>query len=256
MPTTKQTSLRYAIAMSNVSVALLQRGLCNEAIETIKQSCHIVKIIAASVTDDPTQQVSDTVFGRVVTTYELGNKRLFHTESRSGYSNTTMNQVHVVVFNDHVMSFATTGTNIIPKGAIYPIRLEYTSFDTIDIGLLLSMQLYNLSLMYFFKAKYSSSNVVKTDVSENILIATKLIRKCYSIAPPCDIRILDFDSRKHLKINCLILSTLTLILQEDIIMHREECLYYQNRLVILAKQHEYEEQSMMDNIFLTSAAAA
>jgi hypothetical protein len=138
MPTTKQTSLRYAIAMSNVSVALLHRGLCNEAIETIKLSCHIVKIMA-SVTNDPSKQVSKTMFGRVVTAYELGTKRLFHTESRSGYSNTTMNQVHVVVFNDHIMSLATTGTNIIPKGAIYPIRLEYTSFDTINIGLLLPM---------------------------------------------------------------------------------------------------------------------
>jgi hypothetical protein len=180
-----------------------------EQSKLLNKSCHIVKIIAASVKDNPTQQVSDTVIGRTVTAYyELDLKRLFRTESSSaGYSSTSMNQVHVVVFNDHIMSLATTGTKIIPKGSNYPIRLEYTSFDTIDIGLLLSMQLYNLSLMYFFKAKFSSSDVVKTEVSENIRIAMKLIRQSSSIAPRYDIRILDFETRKHLKINCLILST-------------------------------------------------
>jgi hypothetical protein len=263
-----QMLLRYAIVLNNIGVTLLRRGSCNDSVATIKHANEIIKFILTVGMDNLTT-VSNDIMARVVTAYDMGVIRLDPTKTHpnSTLQSVTNHHVHVIVLHDNVISTITNMESVAPKDSIFPILLEYSNFDAVDLDFILSIQLYNFALIHYFQAKYDNivTPMSKTTTTSNLSIAAKLIRCSYAVVPQCHVigknhHNFGLDTKMELQINFLILNSLIVILQEHNNNNNNnngnnECARYRSQLAYITNLYKVFEQQTSLNFINTAPAA-
>jgi hypothetical protein len=213
MCTQYQMILRNAIALNNMSVSFFQRGSCQDAIDTMQLACEMIKIIVASPSFDNNEKnhktepsssntkntnvltVSNEVIQRMDTEYKLRIQRLLDCDKTCNTMGTTKYHVRVIVLNDHetlhpFFSYIhDKNINVSNQLVYYPIRLEYSNMDGINLEVLLSIQLYNFAMIHFGSFITTTTTTAATmtlQQNDDQMIATELIRHSYSVFIQCD----------------------------------------------------------------------
>jgi hypothetical protein len=277
-------TLRYAIALNNISVQLWCRGSYHAAIQTNKDSNQILNIILSSTQEQKKKNYSlpDEVFASIVTTYERGilRSKTCHDHAPSMIDH-QHHPVHVIVLNDE--NDIATITNLHRVGrrtdAIYPIVLEYCNFHAADIELIYSIQLYNLALLHFYYAKHyylsTASMTIRQLPTTNadaqvrrityVSKAAQLIQCAYfaTVGSSCcdyqDGAIHPFDTKKQRQIQFLMINSMVVIFRENIRCNRndkKESDAYRRQLTHAVNRYQQVKSATMDCSSCKLAAAA
>lgn len=245
---TSRLLVQYAIALNNVSVTLLQHGQSDEAIEAMKHSCNIMKVVLS--TQDDSSHVSDEIVQSIKSEYDIAIQRLAQSNPGGILDNEIMH-VNVVVFNGHeVMNGKECVSTSSTSGIINLIRFECLGFDSVNLELFVSIQLYNWALMHLYKAKLCDiSSNASISGTRYRTIAMRLIRHSYFVVCRRD-EVNAFVTEIH-HVEALILQSMIFILQEN--SADDECEIYRSRLCNIMKLLVATER--VTNLFLAQKSA-
>lgn len=250
--TTPNIALRYVVALNNISVSLLHRGCYDDAIETMKSVCTIMK----KCVSEPYDILSATKdeMASIINQYRLGIQRLANSKVHCNGNNDNFN-VHIISLSNNCINI----DDINSKDTVYPFRIEYIDFDNINLISLLSIQLYNFSLMYLLNLKRVTIPTPTDCITNHRVIAKNLILWSYSLYNyQCDEKIEEeMDATTNIHFSILLLRSLIIILEES---HHggTECDVYRSELLLVTKRLKFMDQSTKDVLFprVTSASAA